>query len=62
LIEYRCRYSGIIGKVISPQFIEKCQLIVYNPLEPIENNGVSIGIDAGFGSSNFSIVAIAYSD
>jgi hypothetical protein len=54
--EYCLKYQGLIGNVFSSQSIENCQKIEYNPDLIIPECKVSIGIDAGFGSSNFGIV------
>lgn len=46
--EFEGKYLGLIGNVFSPQSIENCQKISYNPLSVIPNCKVSIGIDPSF--------------
>jgi hypothetical protein len=58
--EYEGQYIGLIGNVFSPQGIENCQKIEYNPSLTIPNCIVSIGIDPSFGSSKFGIVATRF--
>ena len=58
--EYCLKYQGLIGNVFSPQSIENCQKIEYNPTAVIPDCKVSIGIDPSFGSSKFDIVATRF--
>ena len=58
--EYELQYQGLIGNIFSPQSIENCQKISYDPLTVIPNCKVSIGIDPSFGSSKFGIVATRF--
>jgi hypothetical protein len=55
--EYCLKYQGLIGNVFSQLSIEKATKIEYNPDNINPNAKKSIGIDPGFGSGNFAIVA-----
>jgi phage terminase large subunit len=55
--EYCLKYQGLIGNVFSQQSIEKATKIEYNSDNINPNAKKSIGIDPGFGSANFAIVA-----
>jgi hypothetical protein len=55
--EYCLKYQGLIGNVFSQASIEKATKIDYNPDNINPNAKKSIGIDPGFGSGNFAIVA-----
>jgi hypothetical protein len=54
--EYELQYLGLIGNVFSQTSIEKATKIEYNPDNINKNAKKSVGIDPGFGSSNFAIV------
>jgi hypothetical protein len=54
--EYCLKYQGLIGNVFSNQSIENALKVPYNPLQIEPNAKRSIGIDPGFGSSEFAIV------
>jgi hypothetical protein len=58
--EYELQYQGLIGNVFSPQSIENCQKLEYNPTVTIPNCKVSIGVDPSFGSSKFGIVTTRF--
>ena len=58
--EYQLQYQGLIGNVFSTQSIENCQKIQYNPNNINQNAKKTIGVDAGFGSSNFGIVVTQF--
>ena len=60
--EYQLQYQGLIGNVFSTQSIENCQKIQYNPNNINQNAKKTIGVDAGFGSSNFAIVVTQFVD
>ena len=60
--EYQLQYQGLIGNVFSTQSIENCQKIRYNPNNINPNAKKTIGVDAGFGSSNFGIVVTQFVD
>jgi phage terminase large subunit len=60
--EYAGAYLGTVGNVFSPQSIENCQKIEYNPDRIIPNCRVSVGVDPAFGNSNFAIVVNRYVD
>jgi hypothetical protein len=60
--EYQLQYQGLIGNVFSTQSIENCQKIGYNPNNINPNAKKTIGVDAGFGSSNFAIVVTQFVD
>jgi hypothetical protein len=62
LREMELQYIGKVGNVFSPQSIEKCQSIPYNPDEIIPYARVSMGIDPSFGSSSFGICAVRFVD
>lgn len=55
--EYCLKYQGLIGNVFSQLSIEKATKKQYNPDNINPDAQKSIGIDPGFGSSNFAIVA-----
>jgi hypothetical protein len=55
--EYMLKYQGLIGNVFSQLSIDNATKIEYNPLEINPNAKKSVGLDPGFGSSNFAIVA-----
>ena len=55
--EYMLKYQGLIGNVFSQLSIDNATKIQYDPLGINPNAKKSIGIDPGFGSSNFAIVA-----
>jgi hypothetical protein len=55
--EYMLKYQGLIGNVFSQLSIDNCCKIPYNPNDINPNAKKSIGLDPGFGSSNFAIVA-----
>jgi hypothetical protein len=55
--EYMLKYQGLIGNIFSQLSIENCCKIPYNPSDINPNAKKSIGLDPGFGSSNFAIVA-----
>jgi hypothetical protein len=55
--EYMLKYQGLIGNVFSQASIDNCCKIPYNPNDINPNAKKSIGLDPGFGSSNFAIVA-----
>jgi hypothetical protein len=55
--EYCLKYQGLIGNVFSTQSIENALKVSYSPLHVEPNAKKSIGIDPGFGSSEFAIVA-----
>jgi hypothetical protein len=55
--EYCLKYQGLIGNVFSQLSIDKATSIPYNPDNINPNAKKSIGIDPGFGPSNFAIVA-----
>jgi hypothetical protein len=55
--EYCLKYLGLIGNVFSQASIELCQKVKYNPRVVVPESKKSIGLDPGFGSSNFAIVA-----
>ena len=50
------KFQGLIGNVFSQLSIDKATKLEYNPEEINPNAKKSIGIDLGFGSSNFAIV------
>jgi hypothetical protein len=54
--EYCLKYQGLIGNVFSQLSIDKATSFPYNPDNINPNAKKSIGIDPGFGSSNFAIV------
>lgn len=57
--EYNLKYEGIIGNAFHQQDIEDAITTVYNPYDAHSTStyyGRSIGIDEGFGSSQFAIV------
>ena len=58
--EYQLQYQGLIGNVFSTQSIENCQKIQYNPNNINPHAKKTIGVDAGFGSSNFGIVVTQF--
>ena len=58
--EYELQYQGLIGNVFSPQSIENCQKLEYNPTVTIPNCKVSIGVDPSFGSSKFGIITTRF--
>ena len=60
--EYELQYLGLIGNVFSQLSLDNATKIGYNPdnINPIAKK--SIGVDAGFGSSNFAIVVTQYVD
>jgi hypothetical protein len=60
--EYQLQYQGLIGNVFSSQSIDNCQKIKYNPNNINSNAKKTIGVDAGFGSSNFAIVVTQFVD
>jgi hypothetical protein len=60
--EYELQYLGLIGNVFSTLSIENATKIEYNPDIINPNAKKSIGVDAGFGSSNFAIVVTQYVD
>ena len=60
--EYQLQYLGLIGNVFSTQSIENATKIEYNPDNINPNAKKSIGLDPGFGSSNFAIVATQFVD
>jgi hypothetical protein len=53
--EYMLKYQGPIGNIFSQTSIDNALRTKYNPLEINPNAKKSIGIDPGFGSSNFAI-------
>jgi hypothetical protein len=55
--EYCLKYQGLIGNVFSQASIDNATKIQYNPDNVNTNAKKSIGIDPGFGPSNFAIVA-----
>ncbi|MDW0283265.1 MAG: hypothetical protein QN720_12240, partial [Nitrososphaeraceae archaeon] len=55
--EYCLKYLGLIGNVFSQQSLDNATKIGYNPSQINPNAKKSIGLDTGFGSSNFTIVA-----
>jgi hypothetical protein len=55
--EFELQYLGLVGNVFSQLSIEKATKIEYNPDNINPNAKKSIGIDPGFGSGNFAIVA-----
>lgn len=55
--EYCLKYLGRIGNVFSQLSIDKATKIPYNPDNIIKEAEKSVGIDPGYGSSNFAIVA-----
>jgi phage terminase large subunit len=55
--EYCLKYQGLIGNVFSQTSIDKATKMQYNPDNIIKEAQKSIGIDPGFGSSSFAIVA-----
>jgi hypothetical protein len=55
--EYCLKYQGLIGNVFSQASIDNATKIQYNPDDINPNAKKSIGINPGFGSSNFAIVA-----
>jgi hypothetical protein len=58
--EYELQYLGLIGNVFSQLSIDNATKIEYNPDNINPNAKKSIGVDAGFGSSNFAIVVTQY--
>jgi hypothetical protein len=58
--EYELQYLGIIGNVFSELSIENATKIEYNPDNINPNAKKTIGVDSGFGSSNFGIVATQF--
>jgi hypothetical protein len=60
--EYGLQYLGLIGNVFSQLSIENATKIQYNPDNINLNAKKSVGVDAGFGSSNFAIVITQYVD
>jgi hypothetical protein len=60
--EYQLQYQGLIGNVFSTLSIENCQRIKYNPNNINPNAKKTVGVDAGFGSSNFAIVVTQFVD
>ena len=60
--EFELAYLGVLGNVFSPQSIENCQKIEYNPQQVVPNCRVSLGCDPSFGSSKFAIVATRFVD
>ena len=58
--EYQLQYQGLIGNVFSTQSIDNCQKIKYNPNDINPHAKKTIGVDAGFGSSNFGIVVTQF--
>ena len=55
--EYCLKNLGLIGNVFSQQSLDNATKIGYNPSQINPNAKKSIGLDTGFGSSNFTIVA-----
>jgi hypothetical protein len=55
--EYCLKYQGLIGNAFSSTSIDNALKTPYNPLIIEPNAKKSIGIDPGFGSSEFAIVA-----
>jgi hypothetical protein len=60
--EYELQYLGLIGNVFSQLSIDNATNLSYNPDNINPNAKKSIGVDAGFGSSNFAIVVTQYVD
>jgi hypothetical protein len=60
--EYQLQYQGLIGNVFSTLSIENCQKIAYDPAKINPNAKKTVGVDAGFGSSNFAIVVTQFVD
>jgi phage terminase large subunit len=60
--EYELQYLGLIGNVFSQTSIENATKIQYNPSQINPNAKKSVGVDAGFGSSNFAICVTQYVD
>jgi phage terminase large subunit len=60
--EYELQYQGLIGNVFSQLSIENATKIRYDPTRINPNAKKSIGVDAGFGSSNFAIVVTQFVD
>ena len=60
--EYGLQYLGLIGNVFSQLSIDNATNLSYNPDNINKNAKKSIGVDAGFGSSNFAIVVTQYVD
>jgi hypothetical protein len=60
--EYQLQYQGLIGNVFSTLSIENCQKIEYNPNNINPHAKKTVGVDAGFGSSNFAIVVTQFVD
>ena len=58
--EYELLYLGLVGNVFSQLSIENCQKIEYNPDNINLNAKKSVGVDSGFGSSNFAIVVTQF--
>jgi hypothetical protein len=55
--EFELQYLGLVGNVFSQLSIDNATKIQYDPLEINPNAKKSLGLDPGFGSSNFAIVA-----
>jgi hypothetical protein len=55
--EYCLKYSGLLGNTFSIQSIENTFKIPYNPNNIVQEAPKSIGVDPGFGSSEFAICA-----
>jgi hypothetical protein len=55
--EYCLKYQGLIGNVFSQASIDNATKLSYDPGVIQPNAKKSVGIDPGFGSSNFAIVA-----
>jgi len=61
--EYECQYGYGLGNVFLPYEIENC-CGLYNPINSKVNYdcSISMGIDPGFGSSNFGITVLQLED
>jgi hypothetical protein len=55
--EFELQYLGLVGNVFSQLSIDNATKIEYNPDSINPNAKKSIGIDPGFGSGNFAVVA-----
>lgn len=62
--EYNLKYLGLIGNVFSPKYIDAAveKGRNYDPLVINPNASKAMGIDPGFGSSNFGIVIVQRTD
>jgi hypothetical protein len=63
--EYNLKYLGLVGNAFHPQDINAAMTDVYNPTDFHSTStlyGRSIGVDEGFGSSEFGVVITQFRD